>query len=237
MLPFAAREKINKCTSYLLSHTHDNGTMYLLPRGLENITPKCNSSQAVRLVREEKNSDGPELKIDMRKDGITHVSDNREREKDRTSHRPTAVSEEKHALKRTFIYLVSHGTIISATCCATILYLSLLALALIGICNSLFEPLFFSLFLSLSFLSPLLVEQIGAKKCLSPVSPWSTALATRHSPFLTVKNLPGENVVGLQMNQYDPDAHLSLLSRDRFLGGWTRQEFSFLRFFEHIVLN
>lgn len=77
-----------------------------------------------------------------------------ERETDRTSRRPTAMSKEKYALKRTFIYLVLHGTIISATCCATILYLSLLALALIGICNSLFEPLFFSRFLFLS-LSPL----------------------------------------------------------------------------------
>jgi hypothetical protein len=44
--------------------------------------------------------------------------------------------------KITFIYLVLHGIIIIATCCATIL--SLFFSCSIGICNSLLEPFFLS---------------------------------------------------------------------------------------------
>ena len=159
MLPFAAREKINKCTSYLLSHTDDNGTTYLphaLGTSRQNAThlkqaasSSSSSSSSIRFDREQ-NIDVPALKIVMRKDSSTHVSDRREKQAKHLVARPFW-EKQKNVCKRTFVYLVWHGTIISATCRATILYLSLLALAPIGVCNSLFEPLFFSPFLWRSY--------------------------------------------------------------------------------------
>lgn len=200
-----------------------------------NATHLKQSVSLVRLVREEekKNSDGPELKIGMRKDDITHVSDNRGRERDR----PNISSSYRHVKREICAEENLHLPCVTRHDHQCNLLCDYIVSVFVGSCSHRYmqqlvrTSFLLSFSLSLSFPPHCLSNRSVPKQCLSLVSPWSTALATRHCPFLTVKTLPGENVVGLQMNQCDPDAHLSLLSRDRFLGGWTRQEFSFLRLF------
>ena len=54
VLPFAEGEEINKCTSSSLSHTNDNGSVYLLyPPGASRWNANIIKQSASKRVREE----------------------------------------------------------------------------------------------------------------------------------------------------------------------------------------